>query len=112
MKMVGQKSESQQYLLAQIRSQTFSEGIGKDNTVNQLVMASLEAKIAGNEDFLTTDYLMQMVQNDQEQKVGKPNRTVFDEEDKDTYMWHSTNEFDIVKNYDSYTYENYKYLQL
>lgn len=40
--------ESQKHLLAQIRSQSYLEGVGEDSIVNQLVMASLEAKIQGN----------------------------------------------------------------
>jgi hypothetical protein len=61
MKLIGQDSELQNHLIGEIRSQAFLKGIGEDNTVNQLVMASLEAKIAGNGEFYNNQYIMQLI---------------------------------------------------
>jgi len=51
--MISQKVETpdlKSYLLTQIRSLSVLEGVETDN-VNQLIMANLEARIQGNEEF-------------------------------------------------------------
>lgn len=52
---------------------------------------------------------MEMIKKDQESKVAKPSRTVFDEVSKDTKKWLPANESDQIYSFDSLTYENYKY---
>jgi hypothetical protein len=53
-------NELKSYLLGQLRSQSYLEGV-ENNSLNQLIMGSLEARIQGNEEFYPTEFLMELI---------------------------------------------------
>ena len=81
----------------------------KSNPVNQLVMATLDARINGTE-FYTTDFLMNMVYVAEAPQYELPNRSVLEDANSATKKWQSSNLDDVPYEHKSLSYEEYKYL--